>query len=125
MSRSVNKIILVGHVGRDPEFGRPRTGPRSRTSRWPRTTAPWANGDEEKERTEWHRLTLWNRLALFAEEYVRKGDRVYVEGRLEYDSYERDGVTIPTAEVHVHELVLLSPPREGGGGSCGMYDGSR
>jgi single-strand DNA-binding protein len=55
-------------------------------------------------------------MALFAEEYVRKGDRVYVEGRVEYDSYEREGVTIPTAEIAVRELVLLSPPRNGGDG---------
>jgi single-strand DNA-binding protein len=52
---------------------------------------------------------MWNRLAQFAEDYVSKGDRIYVEGRLEYDSYERDGVTIPTADVNVRELVLLSP----------------
>jgi single-strand DNA-binding protein len=60
-----------------------------------------------EERTEWHRLTLWDRLAQIAEDYVRKGDRVYVEGRMEYDSFERNGVTIPTAEVHVRELVML------------------
>ena len=68
-------------------------------------------GDETKERTDWHRLTLWNRLAQFAQDYVCKGDRIYVEGQLEYDSYERDGITIPTADVNVKELVLLSPKR--------------
>jgi single-stranded DNA-binding protein len=49
---------------------------------------------------------------VFADEHVKKGDRLYVEGRIEYDSYERDGVTIPTAEVSVRELVLLSPRRD-------------
>jgi single-strand DNA-binding protein len=63
-----------------------------------------------EERTEWHRLTLWDRLAQLAEDYVRKGDRVYVEGRMEYGSFERNGVTIPTAEVHVRELVMLGAP---------------
>ena len=62
-----------------------------------------------EERTDWHRLTFWNRNAQLAEDYIRTGDRVYVEGRLEYGSYERDGVTVPTAEVHVREVVLLSP----------------
>jgi single-strand DNA-binding protein len=67
------------------------------------------NGGTE-ERTEWHRLTLWDRLAELAEEYVRKGDRLYVEGRIEYGSFEKNGVTVPTAEVVVREIVLLGPP---------------
>jgi len=68
---------------------------------------------EEEERTDWHRLTLWSRQAQFAEDYIRSGDRIYVEGRLEYDSYERDGVVIPTAEIHVREVVLLSSKSSG------------
>jgi single-strand DNA-binding protein len=105
MARSINKLILVGHVGRDPEVQARRTGPRSPTSRWPRAAVRRDGGFEE--RTEWHRLTAVGPLAELAEDYIRKGDRVYVEGRMEYDSYERDGVTIPTAEVLVRELVML------------------
>jgi single-strand DNA-binding protein len=67
------------------------------------------NGGFE-ERTDWHRLTLWDKLAQLAEDYVRKGDRIYVEGRIEYDSFEKNGVTVPTAEVSVRELVMLSAP---------------
>lgn len=62
------------------------------------------------ERTEWHRLTLFDRLAQLAADYVRKGDRLYVEGRMQYDSYERNGVTIPTPEVHVREMAMLGSP---------------
>jgi len=113
MSRSVNKIILVGHVGRDPEVRETASGTRVASLSLATNHRLNGAGEEERERTDWHRLTLWNRLATFAEDYVRKGDRVYVEGRLEYDAYERDGVTIPTAEVQVRELVLLSPPRDG------------
>lgn len=112
MSRSVNKIILVGHVGRDPEVRETQSGTKVANVSLATNHRFKANGEEERERTDWHRLTLWNRLALFAEEYVQKGDRIYIEGRLEYDSYEREGVTIPTAEVNVRELVLLSPPRD-------------
>jgi single-strand DNA-binding protein len=110
MSRSVNKVILVGNVGRDPDVQMTASGTKvahlslATSRRVPR------NGGYE-ERTEWHRLTLWDRLAELAENYVRKGDRLYVEGRIEYDSYEKNGVTIPTAEVAVRELVLLGPPR--------------
>jgi single-strand DNA-binding protein len=107
MSRSVNKIILVGNVGRDPDVQ--TTGGGTKVAHMSLATSrriPRNGGFEE--RTEWHRLTLWDRLAAVAEEYVRKGDRIYVEGRMEYDSYEKNGVTIPTAEVHVRELILLS-----------------
>jgi single-strand DNA-binding protein len=109
MSRSINKITLVGNIGRDPDVQTTATGAKvahvslATSRRFPR------DGSFE-ERTEWHRLTLWDRLAQVAEDYVRKGDRVYVEGRMEYDSFERNGVTIPTAQVHVRELVLLGAP---------------
>ena len=110
MSRSVNKIILVGNVGRDPDVRETQSGTKVAHFSLATNRRIGGNGDEPQERTDWHRLTLWSRLAQFAEDYVHKGDRVYVEGILEYDSYERDGVTIPTAEVNVREVVLLSPP---------------
>ncbi|MEJ2678025.1 MAG: single-stranded DNA-binding protein [Gemmatimonadota bacterium] len=109
MSRSVNKLILVGHVGRDPDVQSTASGVKvahfslATTRRIPRDSG-------FEERTQWHRLTLWNGLAELAAEYIRKGDRLYVEGRMEYDSYEKNGVTIPTAEVHVRELVMLGSP---------------
>ncbi|HUG01590.1 MAG TPA: single-stranded DNA-binding protein, partial [Longimicrobiales bacterium] len=113
MSRSINKIILVGNVGRDPDVQTTASGARvahvslATSRRIPR------NGSVE-ERTEWHRLTLWDRLAEIAETHVRKGDRIYAEGRMDYDSFERNGVSVPTAEVTVRELVLLGSPRRAG-----------
>ncbi len=109
MSRSVNKIILVGNVGQDPDIQETGSGTKVAHLSLATNRKMSGNGEEATERTDWHRLTLWNRLAQFTQDYVSKGDRVYVEGRLEYDSYERDGVTIPTADVVVKELVLLSP----------------
>ncbi len=108
MGRSVNKIILVGNVGRDPDIHETQSGTKVAhlslaTNR--RTT----KDGEETERTDWHRVTFWNRLAEFAEEHIRVGARLYVEGRIEYDSYDKDGVTIPTAEVHAREVILLTP----------------
>lgn len=115
MSRSVNKIILVGNVGRDPDVRQTAGGTKvanlSLATNQRLNGNGNGNGGEPQERTHWHRLTFWNRLAHFAEDYIRKGDRVYIEGQLQYDSYERDGVTIPTAEVNVREVVLLTPPR--------------
>jgi single-strand DNA-binding protein len=109
MSRSINKIILVGNVGRDPDVQSTATGTKVAHVSLATTRRFQSNG-KNGERTEWHRLTLWDRLAQLAEDYVRKGDRIYVEGRMEYDSFERNGVTIPTAEVIVRELVLLGAP---------------
>jgi single-strand DNA-binding protein len=121
MGRSINKVILVGNIGRDPDIQTTNGGTKvahvslATSRRVPR------NGNYE-ERTEWHRLTMWDRLAQLAEDYVRKGDRVYVEGRIEYDSFEKNGVTIPTAEVQVRELVLLGSPRGNGNGSDADVD---
>ncbi|MXV96650.1 MAG: single-stranded DNA-binding protein [Gemmatimonadetes bacterium] len=107
VSRSVNKIILVGNVGSDPDVRVTSAGVKvarvSLATNW-RTT-----GEDSEERTDWHRVNLWGRLAQVAEEYVSKGDKLYVEGYLQYDSYERDGVTIPTAEIRAREMVMLSP----------------
>jgi single-strand DNA-binding protein len=113
MSRSINKVILVGNVGRDPDVQTTNGGTKvahlslATSRRIPR------NNNTFEERTEWHRLTLWDKLAQLAEDYVRKGDRIYIEGRMEYDSFEKNGVTIPTAEVTVRELVMLGAARNG------------
>jgi single-strand DNA-binding protein len=110
MGRSINKVILVGNVGRDPDIQ--TTGSGTKVAHLSLATSrrvPKKNGYEE--RTEWHRLTLWDRLAEVAEEeYVRKGDRLYIEGRMDHGSFEKNGVTVPTADVTVHELVLLGSP---------------
>ena len=109
MARSVNKVFLMGNVGRDPDIQQTQNG--TKVAHLALATNRWIPGgsEEGKERTDWHRLTCWNRLAQFVEDHVTTGDRIYVEGRIEYDSYERDGVTIPTAEITVRELVMLSP----------------
>lgn len=107
MSRSINKIILVGNVGRDPDIQTTKGGTKVAhvslaTSRQIR------KGDGTVEqKTDWHRLTIWDRLAELIEKHVRKGDRLYIEGRMEYDRREIAGVDVPTADVHVKELVML------------------
>ena len=109
MSRSINKVILVGNVGRDPDVQTTAAGVKVAHLSLATSRRLVKEGVQE-ERTEWHRLTLWDRLAELAEDYIRKGDRLYIEGRMEYDSFEKNGVTIPTAEVNVRELVMLGSP---------------
>lgn len=109
MARSVNRIVLMGNVGRDPDIQQTQNGTKVAHLSLATNRRLPTSGEETKERTDWHRLTCWNRLAQYVEDHVTTGDRLYVEGRLEYDSYERDGVTIPTAEITVQELVMLTP----------------
>ena len=107
MARSVNRITLIGNVGRDPDIQQTKNGTKVAHFSVATNRRIQGGGDGE-ERTDWHRLTLWNKQAQYAEDYIRTGDRVYIDGRLEYDSYERDGVVIPTAEVIVREVVMLN-----------------
>ena len=110
MSRTVNKVILVGNVGRDPDIHETKKGTKVVHLSLATNRPPF--GDDPQERTDWHRLTLWAGLANFTEDNVKKGDRICIEGRLEYDAYKREGVKIPTADVTVREFVLLSTKEE-------------
>jgi single-strand DNA-binding protein len=95
MARSVNRITLVGYVGSDPDVRRTATGtPVAHLSL--ATNRRFRRNGEPHERTDWHRLTFWSGAAEIVEQHVRRGARLYVDGRLEYGSYERDGQARPT-----------------------------
>lgn len=79
MSRSINKVILVGNIGRDPDVQTTTTGAKVAHVSLA-TSRRFTRDGVAEERTEWHRLTMWDRLAQLAEDYLRKGDRIYVEG---------------------------------------------
>lgn len=103
-NRAVNKLILVGHLGRDPEIVEKRDGSRYAVTSL--ATRRYDDHGNECDRTDWHRLVFPHKMVPFVEK-LRIGDRIYVEGRLEYDAYERDGITVPQADVQVREVVLL------------------
>ena len=113
MSRSLNKVILIGNLGADPEVRSTSNGSRVATLSLA-TSRQWKNQSGEKqEKTEWHRVILWNNkgfgLADIAEKYCKKGDKVYVEGSIEYRSWQdREGQTRYTTEITARELILLS-----------------
>jgi single-strand DNA-binding protein len=116
--------MLIGNVGNDPEVRSTPNGGRVAQLNLA-TTRTWnaANG-ERQEKTEWHRCVLWNvrgsGLADVVERYVKKGDRLYVEGRIEYRQWQdRDGQTRYTTEINVREMVMLSSRGGGGGGGGG------
>ena len=116
MSRSLNKVILIGNLGADPEVRSTNNGSRVATLSVA-TSRQWTgNGGEKQEKTEWHRVICWNNkgsgsgLADVAEKYLKKGDKVYVEGRIEYRTWEdREKQTRYVTEIIAREVILLSP----------------
>jgi single-strand DNA-binding protein len=113
VARSLNKVMLIGNLGADPEVRSTANGTRV-ANLSVATSRQWNNAaGERQEKTEWHRVVAWNsrvsKLADFAEKYLKKGDRVYVEGRLEYRTWEdRDGNTRYATEINARELIPLS-----------------
>ena len=126
MARSLNKAMLIGNVGQDPEI---RTIPSgARVAQFSvATNRKWndKNG-QQQEKTEWHRIVAWERLVEVIERFVKKGDRIYVEGEIEYRQYQdKDGVTKYTTEIRAREVVLLGSRGDGGGGGDWDRGGSR
>jgi len=120
---SVNKVILVGNCGRDPEIRYLPSGQAvANVSVATSTRRKDKNTGESIESTEWHRVTFYDRLAEIAGEYVRKGRPIYVEGRLKYGKYtDQAGVEKSTVDIIATELQLLGG-REGMGGPGGDGD---
>lgn len=87
MSRSLNKAVLIGNVGADPDLRTAASGARV-ASFSVATTRRWSAGGTDHEKTEWHRIVAWDALAELVERSLRKGDRVFIEGRLEYRFWE-------------------------------------
>ena len=124
MSRSLNKVMLIGNLGSDPEVRSTTGGNRVATFSLA-TSRQWTTPNGEKqEKTEWHRCVVWNTkgtgLADVVEKFCKKGDRIYVEGRIEYRQWQdKENQTRYSTEINVRELVMLG----GGRGASGDFDG--
>jgi single-strand DNA-binding protein len=120
---SVNKVILLGNLGRDPET-RYTTGGDAVTNLRIATTEQWKDKSGEKqEKTEWHSVVLFGRTAEIAAEYLKKGRSVYIEGRLQTRKYtDKEGVEKYSTEIVGDRMQLIGGAREGGGGSGGDAD---
>lgn len=117
MSKSLNKVCLIGNLGADPEVRSTSSGGRVATLSLA-TSRQWKGADGQKqEATQWHRVVCWNgkvgqQLADVAERYCRKGEKVYVEGEIEYRSWEdKEGQKRYTTEIRCRELILLGGDR--------------
>ena len=108
MARGVNKVILLGNVGRDPETRYAQNG--TAVTRFSIATSEiWKDrsSGEQQERTEWHNIVCFARLAEVAGEYLKKGSKVYIEGQLRTSSWEQDGQKKYRTEVNAKELQML------------------
>ena len=130
MSRSLNKVMLIGNLGSDPEVKTIANGNRVATISIA-TSRQWNTPSGEKqEKTEWHRCVVWNTrstgLVDVVEKYCKKGDRVYVEGRIEYRQWQdKENQTRYATEINVRELMLLGGGAGGRGGDFDSDSGSR
>ena len=120
MSRSLNKAMIIGNLGSDPEVRSTSSGTRVATLSVA-TSRRWNDrSGQQQERTEWHRVVAWEGLAEVCERYLSKGDRVYVEGRIEYRQWEGDdGRTRYTTEIRAREMIMLGGRGEGAAPSGG------
>jgi len=123
VSRSLNKVMLIGNLGSDPEVRSTTSGNRVASFSLA-TSRQWnSQNGEKQEKTEWHRCVVWNTkgtgLADVVEKYCKKGDRIYVEGRIEYRQWQdKENQTRYSTEINVRELLMLG----GGRGASGDFD---
>jgi single-strand DNA-binding protein len=108
----VNKVILIGHLGADPEMRYTASGTAVAKFRIATTEKFTDRDGNRQERTEWHRVVAWRKLAEICGQYLAKGKQVYIEGKIKNDTWEKDGVKQYSYEIVADNMVMLS----GGGG---------
>ncbi|MFT4248743.1 MAG: single-stranded DNA-binding protein [Pseudomonas sp.] len=120
MARGINKVILVGNLGNDPDTKYTQSGMAVTRISLATTSVRKDRDGNNQERTEWHRVVFFGKLGEIAGEYLRKGSQVYVEGELRYDKYTgQDGVEKYTTDIVANEMQMLGGRGEGGGGMGG------
>lgn len=125
MARGVNKVILIGNLGNDPDVKYTQGGTAVTTLSVATTSVRKDRDGNPQEKTEWHRVKLFGKLGEIAGEYLKKGRSVYIEGRLEYGSYEKDGVKHYTTDIIADEMQMLGGDGQRGGGEGGGGQQSR
>ena len=125
MARGVNKVILIGNLGNDPEV-RYTAGGAAVANVSIATTESWKDKEsgEQQEKTEWHRVVFFNRLAEIVAEYLKKGSQVYVEGRLQTRKWQdKEGNDKYSTEIVANEMQMLGSRGGGGGGGTSASEG--
>ncbi len=117
MSKSLNKVQLIGNLGKDPELKYTSAGVAVATFSIA-TSDSWKDQEgNQQERTEWHNIVAWRKLAEICGEWLKKGKRIYIEGKLQTRSYEKDGVKKYITEIVADQMIMLDgAPRSTNGG---------
>ncbi len=125
MAKSLNRVTLIGNLGKDPEVRTTPSGATVCNFSLATTETYKDKNDTWQEVTDWHNIVIWNRLGEVAGQYLKKGSKVYLEGKLKTRSYEKDGITRYMTEVFVNNMVLLpSGNYQGGSGNYAPADTS-
>ena len=114
MARGVNKVILVGNLGSDPQMRYTPNGTAVANFSLATNESYTDKDGNRQEQTEWHRIVAWARLAEVCGEYLTKGKQIYVEGKLRTRSWEQDGVKRYTTEIVAREMQMLGSRQDGG-----------
>ena len=108
----VNKVILVGHLGKDPDVRTIESGAKVATFTLATTESYRGKDGQRVEQTEWHNIVVWRGLAEVVEKYLKKGNQVYLDGRIRTRSYEKDGQKRYITEIVVDDLVMLGGKKD-------------
>lgn len=123
MARGINKVILVGNLGNDPDIKYTQGGMAITKISLATSSVRKDKDGNQQERTEWHRVVFFGKLGEIAGEYLRKGSQCYIEGSLRYDKYtDKDGVEKYTTDIIADEMQMLGGRGEGGGGGGGQRE---
>jgi len=109
MAKGLNKVLLIGHLGKDPELSYTPSGVA--VCKFSVATNESYKGDDGNwvEKTEWHNITAWRKLGEICSQYLKKGSKVYLEGKIQTDSYEKDGKKNYFTKIVLNEMVMLDP----------------
>ncbi len=126
MARGINKVILVGNLGNDPDVKYTQGGMAITRISLATTSVRKDKDGNQQERTEWHRVVFFGKLGEIAGEYLRKGSTVYVEGSLKYDKYTgQDGVEKYSTDIIANEMQMLGGKQEGQSGGTSSRRGGQ
>ncbi len=124
MAKGLNKVLLIGHIGKDPELKYTEKG----TARCSFSLATNESYKDDSgnvvDKTEWHNIVVWRKLAEICGQYLKKGSKVYLEGKLSTRSYEKDGVKKYFTEVVLSDMLMLDKKEAGGGTAASETTGS-
>jgi len=123
MAKGINKVILIGNLGRDPELSYTPSGMAICKLNLATTESRKRDDGTWEDMTEWHRVTVWGKTGESLGQNASKGSQIYIEGRIHYDSYEKDGIKRYTTDIIARTVRILGRREESAGGGGGRSGG--